>query len=211
MSPPEAVVFDLGKVLLDFDYGIAVARLQERCRLSPQELQTLINQSPLLLQYEANRLSTAQFFAEVQAASGFCDSLAEFRASFAEIFTPIEPMVELHRELRARKIPTYIFSNTNEIAVQHIRDQFPFFREFDGYILSYEHNAMKPDPALYEVVERVTGWRGRDLFYIDDRPENIATGLARGWQSTLHTSPEGTRAALVEAGLLPVSGVSAAR
>jgi HAD superfamily hydrolase (TIGR01509 family) len=209
MTPPNAVVFDLGKVLLDFDYGIAVARLQERCRLSTRELQALINQSPLLLQYEANRLSTAQFFAEVQAASGFCGSLAEFRESFADIFTAVEPMVDLHRELRARGIPTYVFSNTNEIAVQHIRDRFPFFREFDGYVLSYEHNAMKPDPALYEIVERVACFRGRHLLYIDDRPENIATGFARGWRTTLHTSPERTRAAVIEAGLLPASGVSA--
>lgn len=203
MTPPKAVVFDLGKVLLDFDYSIAVTRLQQRCRVSVAELQTLINQSPLLLQYEANRLSTAQFFAEIQGASGFCGTLAEFREGFGEIFSAVQPMIALHRELRAREVPTYVFSNTNEIAVQHIRERFPFFRNFDGYILSYEHNAMKPEPGLYEVVERTAGFCGPDLLYIDDRPENIETGRERGWRTVLHTAPELTRAAVIKAGLLP--------
>ncbi|MHC1763704.1 MAG: HAD family hydrolase [Verrucomicrobiia bacterium] len=203
MTPPKAVIFDLGKVLLDFDYGIAVTRLQQRCRVSLAELQTLINQSPLLLQYEANRLSTAQFFAEIQGASGFCGTFEEFREGFEEIFSAVQPMIELHRELRARKVPTYVFSNTNEIAVQHIRERFPFFRNFDGYILSYEHNGMKPEPRLYEVVERTAGFSGPDLLYIDDRPENIETGRQRGWRTILHTAPELTRAAIIEVGLLP--------
>ena len=62
--------------------------------------------------------------------------------------------MELHVAVRRKQIPLYIFSNTNELAITHIRRQFPFFGEFDGYILSYEHGAMKPDAKLYEVVER---------------------------------------------------------
>ena len=54
-------------------------------------------------------------------------------------------MIQLHAALRQQGIPTYIFSNTNELAVSHIRRTFPFFANFDGYILSYEHGAMKPD------------------------------------------------------------------
>lgn len=170
--------------------------------MSMVELQNLINQSPLLWRYETNLLSTEQFFGEVQCASGFSGTIEEFREMFSDIFTAIEPMVAMHAELRARGLVTYIFSNTNEIAVRHIRDRFPFFENFDGYVLSYEHNLMKPDPRLYEVVERAVGARGRDLFYIDDRPENVAAGLERGWQATLHETPEATRAAVVEAGLL---------
>jgi glucose-1-phosphatase len=202
MTIPKAVVFDLGKVLLDFDYGIAISRIQKQCRLSSQELHALINQSPLLYQYETNSLTTEQFFAAVQAASGFCGDLAGFRASFADIFTPIEPMIRLHGRLRHANVPTYIFSNTNELAVDHIRACFPFFGEFDGYILSFEHNAMKPDAALYEVVERVTRRRGSELLYIDDRTENVTAGQARDWQTILHQDPDRTTAAVLKTGVL---------
>jgi 2-haloacid dehalogenase len=207
MITPKAVVFDLGKVLVDFDYGITVSRIQKRCRLSIAELQALINQSPLLLRYECNQINTAQFFAEIQSATGFGGDLAEFRGMFADIFTPIEPMVRLHGELRAWGIPTYLLSNTNELAIEHIRASFPFFENFNGYILSYEHNAMKPEPRLYEVTERASGRRGQDLLYIDDRLENVEAGRARGWQTIVHETPELTRAALVKTGLLSIGRV----
>ena len=101
-------------------------------------------------------------------------------------------MVQLQAALRQRGLPSYIFSNTNELAVEHIRQSFPFFAKFDGYILSYEHGVMKPDAALYEVVERKCGRRGAEILYLDDRPENVDAGAARGWQVILQESPEKT-------------------
>ena len=201
MTIPRVVVFDLGKVLLDFDYGIAVRKIQQRCRISLAELHQLINQSPLLLRYECSQMDTAQFFNEIQAASGFCGSLEDFRGLFADIFTPIPLMVQLHADLRRAGVPTYIFSNTNEIAIGHIRRQFPFFANFDGYILSYEHGTMKPDPKFYDIAERIIAHAGPDLLYIDDRPENIETGRLRHWRAILHQDPVTTRAAVADSGL----------
>ena len=89
-----------------------------------------------------------------------------FARVFADIFSEIKPMIAMQAALRAHGVPTYIFSNTNGIAVTHIRRNFPFFANFDGYIYSYEHGAMKPDARIYEVVERVdrTKWRPDRLF-----------------------------------------------
>ncbi|HCL92527.1 MAG TPA: HAD family phosphatase [Verrucomicrobiota bacterium] len=202
MPAPAAVVFDLGKVLVDFDYHIAARRIAARSRMSLVEIAQFINQSSLFYQYESGALTTRQFFEEICQATGFRGSQAEFGASFADIFVEIEPMIRLQAELRQRGIPTYVFSNTNELAIEHIRQRFPFYAHFDGYILSYEQGAMKPDARIYEVVERQAGRRGADLLYLDDRPENIAAGAARGWQVILQESPEKSRAAVRKLGLL---------
>lgn len=199
---PRAVVFDLGKVLLDFDYQIALRRLLPRCRIRAEELQRLLLQDRLLVDYETGRIPTAEFIARLTAATGYQGTEAEFRAGFGDIFTPIGPMVALHAELRARRVPVYVLSNTNELAVDFIRSRYPWFAEFDGHVLSYEHGAMKPDPALYEVTERLSGCRGAELFYYDDRPENVAAALARGWQAVVHADPAASRAALAATGLL---------
>jgi epoxide hydrolase-like predicted phosphatase len=199
---PKAVVFDLGKVLLNFDYGIAIRKLQARCRISLEELNGLIDQSPLLYQYETALLTTEQFFAEIRSKSGYGGDFADFADVFGDIFIPIEPMVQLHAALRSQALPTYIFSNTNFLAVEHIRRRYSFFQDFDGHILSCEHGAMKPDEKLYQIVERYSGKQGSDLLYIDDRPENIATGSRLGWQTILHQSPEQTIAEVRKAGLL---------
>ncbi|MGD0615382.1 MAG: HAD-IA family hydrolase [Verrucomicrobiota bacterium] len=95
-----------------------------------------------------------------------------------------------------------MLSNTNPLAVLHIRRRFPFFKDFDGYIYSYEHGAMKPDTKLYEVLERTTQCSGEKIVYIDDRPENVAAGAGRGWRVVLHESPDKTRSALKEMSLL---------
>ena len=64
------------------------------------------------------------------------------------------------RHCGERDIRTYIFSNTNHLAIENVRKLYPFFRDFDDYIFSYEHGAMKPDSKLYEVVEERSGCRG---------------------------------------------------
>jgi len=202
MTPPQTVVFDLGKVLVDFDYSIAARRIAARGTMTLPQIVQYINLSPLFLRYETGTITTQQFYAEICRATGFRGDLAEFSQCFADIFFAIEPMIHLHAALRRRGLKTYAFSNTNDLAVDHIRRNFPFYGDFDGYILSYQHGVMKPDARLYEVVERESGRRGPEILYLDDRPENIAAGAARGWQVILQESPEKSRTAIQQLGLL---------
>jgi HAD superfamily hydrolase (TIGR01509 family) len=51
---------------------------------------------------------------------------------------------------------------------------------------------MKPQTRIYELVEEMAGLRGEDLFYIDDRDENIHAAVARGWQAVHHVKPAQT-------------------
>ena len=199
---PRVVVFDLGKVLVDFDYGIAARQLASMSRVTPEEIGQLIDQSPLLVQFETGLMDDRGFFKTVCAATGFCGDPEQFDAFFADIFSPIEPMIELHGQLRRAGVPTYIFSNTNGIAVRHIRKRFPFFSNFAGYILSYEHGAMKPDARIYEVVERISGASGNEILYVDDREENVEAGRKQGWQVIHHHTPDETIQRVREFGLI---------
>lgn len=202
LKTPEVVVFDLGKVLVDFDYGIAARRFAARASVAAAQIRKSLDHSPLLFRFETGQLTREQFFGEVQAGTGFRGTIEEFSEIFADIFEPMPSMVELHALLRRKGVPTFIFSNTNELAVAHIRRSYPFFNEFDDYIFSYEHGAMKPQARLYEVVEEKTRRRGSQIIYLDDRPENVAAGAERGWQTVLQETPERSWAALKKAGLL---------
>jgi HAD superfamily hydrolase (TIGR01509 family) len=208
MQRPSVVVFDLGKVLLDFDYGIAGRKFAKRGKMSFEQLAHLLTQSTLLGRYETGALTTQQFYDEIRLASGFAGNLEEFAEYFSDIFFPIQPMIDLQAALRRNAVPTYVFSNTNELAVVHIRKVFPFFHNFDGHILSYEHGAMKPDAKLYEVVESKAARRAADILYFDDRPENVAAGAARGWQAVLQESPECSVALVRKLGLLNSHGAT---
>jgi len=192
MTVPKVVLFDLGKVLVDFDYGIAVRRIAARGRVTAEDFGRFIATAPLLFSYEMGHLTSEAFYNEICALTGFCGNFDEFSLAFGDIFVPIKPMVALHAALRKRGIPTFLLSNTNELAVKHIRRTYPFFADFQGYILSYEHGVMKPEPRIYEIAERVTGCQGPDILYLDDRPENIAAATERGWQVILQETPQKT-------------------
>jgi FMN phosphatase YigB (HAD superfamily) len=202
-------VFDLGKVLVDFDYGLAAEKLSARSRLTGPEILRALGESPLLLRYETGLISTVQFFEELSALTGFRGGLDSFADSFGDIFSPMPRMIELHAALRRQGMPTFAFSNTNDLAIRHLRRRFPFFSQFDGCVLSFEHGVMKPDARLYEVVERQCGRRGAEILYLDDRPENISAGAARGWRVVLQESPERTWAQIESLGLLPPVAIRA--
>jgi len=191
-----AIVFDLGNVLVDFDYSIAARRITARSTQPPENLDAFLSSSPALIQFETGLITRQAFFEQVRNVAGFLGDIEEFGKMFADIFTEISPMIALHAKLRRQGFKTYIFSNTNDLAIEHIRRNFPFFQNFDGYILSYEVQAMKPDAPIYQALEQMTGKRGNEIIYIDDRAENIAGAVESGWRTILHESPEQTRAAL---------------
>jgi FMN phosphatase YigB (HAD superfamily) len=195
------IVFDLGKVLVDFDYTRAAEKISARCARPPAHDKIFHDLAPRLVEYETGLISRHEFFEIVRAATGFLGSPEEFGAYFAKIFSPITPMIELQAALRRQGWRTFLFSNTNDLAIEHVRQDFPFYQNFDGYILSYEVKAMKPEAAIYAAMEALCGRRGDGIIYIDDRPENIAAGAARGWRAVLHETPEQTRAELIRLGV----------
>ena len=183
---PKAVVFDLGNVLLDFDYGKTVQRIKDKCKMSEAELRKVFSASPLFDKFEHGHMTSDEYFAEIQRITCYGGTFNEFAQFFGDIFTEAPQMLAWNEELRRKKIPRYILSNTNDLSIRFIKKRFPFFNEFDGYVFSHEHRVMKPATRIYEVIEEISGLRGADLFYIDDREENIHAAAARGWQAVHH-------------------------
>lgn len=197
----KAVVFDLGKVLLDFEYATAAEALAKHSAIPAKELLAILNQSPLLHQFETGLMTSEEFEAEVRALSGYRGTTGEFERGFGDIFTEIEEMTAVFDRIRAIPLPTCLFSNTNALAIKHIATAFPFYQKFDHHFLSYELRSMKPDSGIYDALERRTGLRGEALVYLDDRLENIEAAEARGWNVILHSSPADSLAQLRGFGL----------
>jgi len=202
MSKPSAVVFDLGKVLVDFDYSIAGRRIAAKSDMDADKVQHYLDHSPLLVQYETGLMTRQEFYEDVKRATSFRGDIVEFGSYFADIFSEIPEMIAIQAELKRKGVPSYIFSNTNDLAIEHIRHAFPFFANFDGYVLSYEVGAMKPDPKIYMAVEGLIGQSGANILFLDDRAENVEAGQKRGWQTIQHSSPASSRSTIEALGLL---------
>ena len=188
----KAVVFDLGNVLLHFDFRIAANNLARHAKATADEILALINQTPHLHAYEKGEVSSEAFYRNIGTLCEYQESFETFTDDFADIFNEWDVMVDFMRSLKSKQVPIMVFSNTNEIAVSFIRKTFPFFNEFDHHCYSYEHGMMKPTAALYEIVEQILKRQGKDLFFIDDRAENVHAAIERGWSGQIHVNPEET-------------------
>ena len=184
MQTPEVVVFDLGKVLLDFDYDIAIRRFAERSDVGIDKVRELINSS-VQYDYESGKITTDEFFSYVRNGAGFQGGRSEFVDFFSDIFSPMEMMLNFFKRVKKAGLPICVFSNTNEIAIQFISKQYSFYDDFDFYVLSFQEKGMKPYEPIYRVVEKKTMKSGEAILYIDDRLENIETGNRLGWQTVL--------------------------
>lgn len=213
-------MFDLGKVLLDFDFRKSSARLAAACQASPQTrpevlLELFGHASPgtatglldawagvsLVEQLERGQLSNKEFYQAVTSASGLRVDFPTFAELYADIFTEVPAMIAQQQLLLQAGVPCFLMSNCSGLHIDDVRRRYPFFNTFTGLILSYEVCSFKPDPEIYAAAEQAAQLAGPELLFIDDREENAAAAAQRGWQAIHHTSPADTLQRLRQLGL----------
>lgn len=173
-----AILFDLGKVLIPFDFTIGYRILQQRCGLEPDTLRERIRATGLVPQFETGLIEPAEFVRRLSEGVGLDISYGEFCGIWSSIFGKNTLISEAFVEALHRRYPLILVSNTNAIHFEMVRENYPILRHFDRYILSYEVKAMKPSPLIYEAAVRAAGCAPEECFFTDDIPE-YAEGARR--------------------------------
>lgn len=176
---PDFYLFDIGNVIITFDFGISARRLAERSRASAGEI--IERLTPLTTDLELGRLEVDRFIDEATSRIGYEGPPEDFRAIFADIFELNGPMAELIASLKAEGAPLFLLSNTNGIHAPFFEATYPVFDLFDGRVYSHEVGLMKPDPAIYDLVKRHLPLDPARTLYIDDLPANCEAGAAAGF------------------------------
>ena len=200
MSPIETVIFDLGNVLLPFDWGIARKRMCQRTGCSRRELEDFIVTTPFLGQLEVGQLTAQDFFKIVARDLRFTGPQAEFDEIWSDIFTIDEAMVGLSQTLKG-SYRRFILSNTSPQHIEFVFAKYPVLRDFDGHILSYEVGLMKPDRRIYELALHRFGIAVESAVFIDDLPANVAGAREIGLAAIQHKSFQKTRRELTRLGI----------
>ena len=113
------VAFDIGKVLLDFNYGILITKLAPRTQCNEVELDAYLNQSPLLAEYESGQLTPSEFFTRIQNETKFTGTESEFAALFEDIFTPIEEVIKCTGKSSRAVVDLYFFQHQRNGSASH--------------------------------------------------------------------------------------------
>jgi len=176
-----AFLFDIGNVLLKFDFSIALRKLAQQGEVrDPVEVMARIDQ--IKLGYEDGQMDRAAFLRGAFDVLRYRGTQAEYVAAWEDIFTPNEPMVALVEKLHGR-FPLFLLSNTSDIHREYVFRRYPFFRRFTAGTYSYEAKASKPGREIYEIAQRQLGLEPASTFFIDDLLPNIETARSLGFHA----------------------------
>ena len=197
----EAILFDLGKVLVDFDMDSGVRNLLARCSIPREEFEQILWDKAWIRRYERGEISTEQFHAYLCRTANLAMELSEFCRTWSGIFAPDLIVSERLLSVLKRNYPLILVSNTNAAHAEYVRKNYPVFGYFDHHILSYEVGSLKPDAQIFHHAIAASKLPAEALFFIDDREENVLAARALGIHAHQFISEKELLAALRDAGV----------
>ncbi len=176
VQPPAAILFDVGRVLLNYDHKIACRKLAEYSSRTSDEIYTLVPHGKILVDFEEGRITPREFYREVANLIGLQGlSYPEFIEIWRDIYRPVPGMTEVLGAIRLG-IALFIISNVDEI---HWEGSFrlaplpQFFSQPRQWILSFEIGAKKPAEQIFRVAIERIGADAASILSVDDRREYL--------------------------------------
>lgn len=181
MSPSNSrtFLFDIGRVLLDFDFHTSLVRLvPDHIHQPLQLIDKVLEQKDALETGSVDPADYAKWALDILRSDA---TEEEFYHAWRHIFTPNEPMWRCVRRLEKHH-RLLLISNINAIHCPWIFTAYPEFGYFKRSVLSYQVGILKPEPCIYQHAINTYQLHPSNTFYIDDQPQNIETGKSFGFQ-----------------------------
>jgi glucose-1-phosphatase len=204
----QVLYFDLGNVLLGFCHDRMCRQMADVAGLPFDVVHTVLfsRWEPDCAQWqiEDGRMSPDEYY------NFFCEQTKTrpdrilLEQAAGDIFWPLESSIQLLHDLSTAGNRLGLLSNINPVHWDFVsRGQYPWLQRagkhgslFDFTVLSYEAMAMKPDARIYEHSARLAGVNAREIFFVDDREENVAGAAAAGFDAVQFIDAEQLRAEL---------------
>ncbi len=197
----EAVVFDIGNVLISWQperfYDHEIGRAARERLFATVDLHAMNDAIDRGADFRETVYATAARHPE------FAREIRWWHDRWLELAEPvIRTSVRLMRALRARGVPVFCLTNFGIGSFALAERHFDFLSEFDRRYVSGHMGVIKPEPAIYAMLEADCGLPPGRLLFVDDRPDNVAAAAARGWRTHLFEGAQGWARRLVAEGLL---------
>ena len=187
-TTPEAVVFDLGNVLIRWDPYPAVARgvgAEEATRFLRAEDFDFLAWNHL---QDAGRDWTVAEDALARSHPHWHEHALAYRAHFGEsLVGAVDENVAVLRDLHAAGVPLTALTNWSAELFPQALDRFDFLGLFDDIVVSGAEGVAKPDPAIFEVLRERVGRPLEECVFVDDGPHNVAAAADAGMDAIRFT------------------------
>jgi len=183
MSRIEAIIFDLGNVLINFDWGVAEKNLDKIKQNLGNHSQKYFRDHPeLIIELEKGQISDLAFLEKCRLELEFDCSSEELAKIFSQIFSPNQELIDKLKSL-AERVDLYLLSNTNAIHKQYGWGDFNFIKYFKQLFLSYQIGFVKPEVEIYKYVEERINLDRESFIYIDDILDYVSSAANLGWNA----------------------------
>lgn len=185
------ILFDLGNVLVGLNRISTASVLCPALRAADQPEFTIVND------YECGRVSTATFLSEAPRVLGIDVPPHTLQAEFQRIVGDWYPQIPQLLDTLRQSYRLGCLSNTNPMHIDALRQRGPHLDRLHDTFLSHEIGCMKPDPEAYAFVVAAWDVPAHQIFFIDDRHENVEGATRAGMQAIEAYGPEAVAAALL--------------
>lgn len=184
------IIFDIGNVLLDFDYIKQFRRLfdeetaQAIANISIRKPEVWVEMDRGVLSYDE---------AVGLIIQGAPHMEKEIRLAIKELYNQVDafPYAENWlKQLKGMGYRIYILSNYGEKPFTDSKIHMPFLKHADGQLISYEIQEVKPNAAIYQAICNKFSINPSEAVFIDDSTANIAGAKAFGLNTILFTDYE---------------------
>jgi len=198
----DALLFDIGRVVLNIDFGKVLANWAGHAACEPAQLAARFSPDDAWHRHERGEISDGEFFAGLRRSLGVELSDAQFLEGWNAIFTGEMPDIAASLARAGQSLPLYAFSNTNNAHVVHFSEAYPdVLGHFREIYLSNAIGLRKPEAAAFDHVVKAIGVPASRIVFFDDSADNIAGARARGLTAVHVTKPDDVAKALVALGI----------
>jgi glucose-1-phosphatase len=202
----QALLFDLGGVVLDISFDRVFQTWAARASCDPQALRRRFKFDEAYEQHERGELDASGYFASLRRTLRVGLSDEDFIAGWSDLYVgPVAGMVAV-LAAASERLPLYAFTNSNPThqtvwATRYARE----LSVFRSIFVSSELGLRKPDPSAFSEVARLAGLPASAFIFFDDTVENVIGARTAGMQAVHVRSPDDVRVALHELNRSPNS------
>ncbi len=184
----DTIIFDIGNVLLDFDYMKQFRRLFDEA--TAQTIADVSIRKPeVWVEMDRGVLSYDEAVDLIVQGAPHLEK--EIRLAIKELYNNVDSFpyaADWVKRLKKTGYRVYLLSNYGEKPFADSKEHMPFLQYVDGRLLSYEIRDIKPNAAIYQAICDRFAIKSYKAVFIDDSPVNIAGAEAFGLNTILFTS-----------------------
>jgi glucose-1-phosphatase len=188
--PTRFIYFDFGHVLFHFDHRRGARQIAAVAGIAEEQAWEVVFEADLECRYESGKVTSDEFYDLFCQATNSRPDRNEFMAAAGAIFELNTPIVPVIAQLQSAGHRTGVLSNTCECHWDYCASgRYALLPgAFEVLILSWKAQSMKPEPEIYRAAIEAAGVPAQEIFFIDDRQENVDGALAAGIDAALYES-----------------------